>query len=112
MEDVAWVPPTAEEAVALWGMRKLNDQAERWGKTGRVTDPSSVSVSFDFSEGYACCGGADPNCYCSMAESPRADVYISSHESGAEDVQIPVSDFDLGSIVREVIAAAGGLVSA
>lgn len=108
MSEAGWAPPTCDEALALWGAAKLNERAKEWGVEG-VGDPSSVTVHFDWSEGYACCGGTDPSCYCSMAESPRASLEISSYETRAT-VSLEARDFDFAAILREVIQAGGGLV--
>ena len=62
-----------DEALRRWG---LNQLLSRYPDV--VFDVSTVTVEMDFNEGYACCNGYDPNCYCSFAESPRSEVLVSA----------------------------------
>lgn len=60
-----------DRALQLWGLlqlRRLYPEVE--------FVPATVTVEMDFNEGYACCGGTDPDCYCSFAESPKSDVVV------------------------------------
>lgn len=120
---------TYEEALALWGAAFLVKQNRHL--VGAVIDPGTVSVSTDFSEGYACCGGSDPLCYCSFAESPRADVTVRG--ALAEELTVkwgrgaftsvqtfpkgqplaatlPLEDFDFTTFLAELVEAGGGTV--
>ena len=54
-----------EEALKRWGAGKAG--TEEW---------EDIDVEFDMDPGYACCGGSDPDCYCSFAESPRMNVNV------------------------------------
>lgn len=56
---------TYDEVVKVWA-----------GETLSVDPASITSVQFDMTEGYACCGGRDPDCYCSYAESPRLEANV------------------------------------
>ena len=99
-----------EVALREWGALRLEGLHSR---TGVVVDRSTVSVRFDFDEGYACCGGSDPNCYCSFAESPRAEVVVTGRTVGDERSlhwSLPASDFDFASVLSEIVAAGDGLL--
>jgi len=94
-----------EEALREWGARKL----EAYSRKGVEVTRSSVDVAMNFNEGYACCGGSDPDCYCSFAESPSADVIITGYSSKGTRLtySICASDFDFASILGEIVEAAG-----
>jgi hypothetical protein len=62
-----------EEAARRWGIEKLN----AYPAVRKNLDEDSVSVDFVMDEGYACCGGSDPDCYCSFAESPKLTAVVS-----------------------------------
>lgn len=91
-----------EMALKVWGAQRLSSIYK-----GNV-NPDTVSVGMEFNEGYACCGGSDPNCYCSYATSPSAYVVISS---GKLKVEIDAEDFDFAEILGEIVKAADGNVT-
>lgn len=113
-----------QEALNRWGARKV---ARRRGLTLEAIDLSTVQVQMDFDEGYACCGGKDPNCYCSFAKPPSADVVITANlrtdtphllpllgrYKGGETVQHTISadDFDFSTVLREILAEADGEIT-
>lgn len=75
-----------EEAIKLWAAKKLG------------IDPASVeSVWFDIDQGYQCCGGSDPDCYCSFAESPSLEANIAT----SKGTQV-LGYLDMGQVLREV----------
>lgn len=86
-----------EEAVNLWASRHL---------VGRGV---VQSVRFELDPGYSCCGGRDPECYCSLAEgaSLKADVTVLSN--GATR-QVEICYLDMGEVLKEIlsISEAGG----
>lgn len=82
-----------DEALEEWGRRKILEVYPKHNKN------KVVSVSFELDEGYACCGGQNPECYCSFAESPYAFVLISS---GGHEVRIGSYAFDIASMVMEL----------
>lgn len=90
-----------EKALKVWGANRLSTPH-------RVIDPIDVTVSMEFNEGYACCGGTDPNCYCSYAESPSANVVIAA---GKVRETIDVEDFNFAEVLGEIVKAAGGTIS-
>lgn len=106
-----------DEALKEWGRIKLN----------RVyldcdVSADSVSVEMDFDEGYTCCGGSIPDCYCSFAESPSASMSISgkcvkkneSHSHRHVEVVstvIPSHKFDFVTVLKEICEAGKGHVS-
>lgn len=96
-----------EEALRLWGYKKLEDSLY---KTESV---ENIDVRMNFNQGFNCCGGRDPECYCSMAESPSAEVIISGHTSRNRYVQhkIELEDFDFVKILGEIIEAGGGSIN-
>ena len=100
-----------EEAVKRWGARKLDQSG--YGPYGKNADAFDlVEVEARFDEGYACCGGADPSCYCSLAESPSAEVIVRGRglldgkPQGEWTYSIDVEDFDFATFLREVLEAA------
>lgn len=96
-----------EEALRLWGARRLEERS----LTGKpAVDPTTVVVRMEFNEGYTCCGGTNPNCYCSFAESPSANVSIAGTdvEGKPRYTTIDHDDFDFAAILGEIVAAAGG----
>ena len=106
-----------DEAVKIWGATRLDSNHRNgWGATCKEPsiDPATVTVRFDFDEGYACCGGSNPNCYCSFAESPSAEVAIEGH-CGTCDRQvayrIDVTDFDFVVVLSEIVDAGNGTLT-
>jgi hypothetical protein len=97
-----------EEALKRWGATKL----ARDHRGEIVVD--SVMVDMEFNEGYACCGGRDPDCYCSFAESPSANVKITGRDEFGKHVSETIShyEFDFVTILKEIVAAADGEVTA
>jgi len=96
-----------EDALKAWGLTRLKQAGYK------SIDPKTVIVSMDFSEGYACCGGTDPDCYCSFAESPRAEVLITADQTEYYTAQtsIPLDQFDFTQILGEIVNAADGMVT-
>lgn len=82
-----------EEALEEWGRRKL---VKRYPKHDK---DKTVSVKIELDQGYACCGGRDPDCYCSYAESPSAYILISS---GRNEVKIFVEELDIAGLAMEL----------
>lgn len=96
-----------EEALKEWGARKL----EEYNEVEIVR--KSVHVELEFKEGYTCCGGRDPGCYCSFAESPSAEVLIKGVDAKGRRCQreIDHNSFDFATVLREIVAAGGGTVT-
>lgn len=90
-----------EKALKVWG-------AERLSTKRHTVNPDTVKVEMEFNEGYACCGGTDPDCYCSYAESPSAHVTITS---GKLKDRINVEDFDFAEILGEIVKAGNGTLT-
>ncbi|QQV92518.1 hypothetical protein SEA_MEGANTHEEKILLA_174 [Streptomyces phage MeganTheeKilla] len=90
-----------EKALKVWGAQRLSN-------SHRTVNPDIVKVEMEFNEGYACCGGTDPDCYCSYAESPSAKVVISA---GKVRDTIDVEDFDFAEILGEIVKAANGTIT-
>ena len=93
-----------EEALKVWGANRLSD----W--SGVKVNASSVTVVTEFEEGYACCGGNNPDCYCSYAESPSASVVITSSET-SNRCSIDLDDFDFAVVLGEIVAAGNGTLT-
>jgi len=74
---------------------KYEEALKRWGATKIGTDDwENVLVRFDFSEGFACCGGTDPDCYCSFAESPSFDIAVTyGRKHWSQDLQYGMTEF-------------------
>lgn len=96
-----------DEALQLWGASKLVTYSR--SALEEVSLPS-VSVKFDFNEGYACCGGRDPNCYCSFYESPSSDVLVEGRTLSGEVLtyRMDAEDFDFALVLAEIVAFGRG----
>ena len=101
-----------EDALQEWGARKI--ETANWALTEKI-DRSTVKVEMEFDEGYACCGGRDPDCYCSFAESPSANVSITGRTSASSrkvySAEIDHYSFDFATVLREIVEASGGAVT-
>lgn len=95
----------ADEALQEWGRRKL---LERYPGT----EYSEVYVDQEIDPGYNCCGGSDPECYCSYAESPSMKIeivgYIGEKRKSVwrETHRIELDDYnyDFARLIREIVA--------
>ena len=87
-----------EEALKRWGADILH-RPDEW---------RDVHVRMNFEEGFACCGGSDPLCYCSFAESPRAEVIITST---TRSTRIDLEDFDFAEVLRQIVEIGKGSLS-
>lgn len=107
---------------------KYDEALQEWGKihlrqSYRNCDLSaeSVVVRMEFEEGYFCCNGTNPLCYCSFAESPSANVRIEgsctsyknykTHKAHVLSTCIPAEDFDFVAVLKEICEAGKGHVS-
>lgn len=101
-----------EEALKVWGAQKL---ISPWAplRQYETVDVSTVEVKFTFYEGYACCGGTDPHCYCSLAESPRAEVEITGETDLGRSLSYTIcaEDFDFTEVLGEILCAGDGTLS-
>lgn len=102
-----------EEALREWGARRI----EAHFRDKPVIDRDTVKVDMEFDEGDVCCGGTDPDCYCSLATSPSAKVVISASglrgwASGKQyqtyRVSIDHSEFDFCTILAEIVESGHG----
>lgn len=98
-----------ELALKEWGARKL----EQYNRKVEIVR-ESVKVDLEFNEGYACCGGTDPDCYCSLAESPSASVEINGVNAKGKRYRYEMDnwDFDFATILGEIVEAGGGTIGA
>lgn len=100
-----------EEALRLWGATKVA-QYNRMELEDLLLH--STRVEFDFNEGFNCCGGSDPNCYCSFAESPSANVVVSANGRDGRTYRwsMDVESFDFATVLRELCELGeGGIFS-
>ena len=101
-----------EEALKHWGVSKL---VSPWAplKQYETVDIETVKVTMVFDEGYVCCGGTDPDCYCSMATSPTAEVLITGQTDLGRKLshRIDATDFDFTVVLGEILCAADGQMS-
>lgn len=101
-----------DDALREWGARKA-EQATGLVPGLITIDRSTVVVDMDFDEGYACCGGSDPSCYCSQAESPSARVTIRGTDQDGYPHMVTISavDFDFATVLGEIVEAGDGTLS-
>lgn len=100
-----------EQAIKIWGknrIEKYENDPERMKYSRRKPveiDVNTVNVDFDFNEGYACCGGSDPDCYCSYAESPSANVSIVGIDTKGTNRYHTISfdEFDFATVLEEIL---------
>lgn len=86
-----------EEAVKRWAVRKLNE-------IGLKFDPSGdIKVDFKLDPGYACCGGSNPDCYCSFAESAKLCGEIWFITPKGKRQLYPLSYLDFANTLREIL---------
>lgn len=88
-----------EVALKRWGALQL-------GLDPDDTDLDEIQVRMFWDEGYACCGGTDPGCYCSLAEPPRAEVRILGPDWRSK--YIDMDEFDFGRVLGQIVEAGGG----
>lgn len=102
-----------DEALKEWGKIHLRQSYRNCDFSAE-----SVVVEMEFNEGYSCCNGTDPLCYCSFAESPSANVLIrgsctshKTHKGRVLSTFIPAEGFDFVTVLREICEAGQGQVS-
>lgn len=93
-----------EQVLRLWGAQKLKEYYDEYDPHPISVVLETVQVGIDFNPGYACCGGRDPDCYCSYAESPSVNVVIHARSATGERLhyQIPGDAFDFFALMREL----------
>lgn len=101
-----------EQALKHWGASKLINP---WTplKQYESVDVDSVVVTMVFDRGYECCGGTDPDCYCSLAESPSASVQITGTTDTGRTLthSIDAEDFNFTEVLGEILCAGDGTVT-
>lgn len=97
-----------EDALKCWAYQKLKDQLQK-NETICMND---ISVNMVFVKGYNCCSGLDPDCCCSMAEDPRADVEMSARTTKNRYIYawVDFGDFDFIRTLKEILEAANGSI--
>jgi hypothetical protein len=110
-----------EKALQAWGAKKLQESyhyATRVKTNGPLmVDKKTVKVKMDFQEGYVCGCDGDPQCYCSLAESPSANIKITGMASfnnhGAFNAETEIShyEFDFVQILGEIVEAGDGVLT-
>jgi hypothetical protein len=132
-----------EEALRKWGAKKLAQQVryaivahnntKRYDKRvviypepanpEELIDPESIKIEMNFDEGFACCGGYNPDCYCSFASSPKAEVKIRGIVKSEFKEELPgniyhwleytidLSDFDFVTVLQEILEVAGDTIT-
>lgn len=98
-----------DQALKHWGRNRLKYLLR--GK--EYINVDDVSVNMMFNEGYVCCNGRDPDCYCSFAESPSAEVVITSWNNKGRSLctRISYDEFDFAEILKEIVESADGVIT-
>lgn len=103
-----------EQALQVWASKRLQNLYQI---NGLMIDKKTVTVEMEFDEGTYCCDG-DNGCYCSLAESPSANVRIKALGSVYNDdkilylsMAINHDDFDFVTILKEIVEAGDGEIS-
>jgi len=103
------------EALQIWGASRL-ERDNAYFLRGKRILPQTVQVNMVFNPGFACHGGNDPDCSCSLAEEPVAEVMITGFTAPLSPRKyfstIEPSDFDFSTILGEIIAAGDGVLEA
>lgn len=86
-----------EEAVRIWALKNMSRY-----KIRKEIVEDSVSVNFVLDEGFGCCGGTDPDCYCSFAESPSCKAEISFLTVKGKKEKLELGYLDFADTVREI----------
>lgn len=105
-----------EEALKRWGQAQLTRAYDHSAYDKRYKAPdfdlNSITVDMVFNEGYACCGNnPEPDCYCSRAESPSANMVIEGIDKVSGHVRsykISADEFDFTRVLGELIDVADG----
>lgn len=87
---------------------KYEDAVKKWGEKqlgyAHVEYDEVLDVSFDMDPGYQCCGGRDPDCYCSFAESASLQADIRFRRKGeVVSRTYTVRHIDMGETIKEVV---------
>lgn len=107
-----------QTALRIWGEKKLREY--RYAGIPKDVELYDVRVEMEFNEGYACCGGYDPDCYCSFAESPSANVVVTGKYEKLHygkptellaEYKMSAEDFDFVSVLNEILVAGGGTIT-
>ncbi|QDK02675.1 hypothetical protein PP304_gp195 [Gordonia phage Phendrix] len=83
-----------EDAVKKWGAQKLDCYSVKYDEV--------LDVEFEMDEGYACCGGRDPDCYCSLAEGASLKASI-RYRYNRQSYTYTDTYIDMGETIREVV---------
>lgn len=70
-------------------------------------DIQRVTLENQYYEGYDCCGGSDPNCYCSFAESATLNLVVTAYgkRNKLHEEYIDMMYGDMGKLLKEIIEA-------
>lgn len=87
-----------DEQVKVWAAQRFNVPLD---------EIDSVAMESVFNEGYACCGGADPNCYCSFAESAsmHLSVVVTKVNGRGSVHKIDMMYGDMNELIQEIYEA-------
>lgn len=106
-----------EDALKIWGA-KLVARQNMHDILFEKIDLDTVQVELDLEEGYACCGGSDPSCYCSFAESPSAHVLVSckgvgigKRRTSTYQAVMDSDRFDFATVLKELCEIGDGNIS-
>lgn len=86
---------TADEAILAYARRFYPTAA-------------TARIEMEVDEGFPCCGGSDPNCYCSMAVGPSQELVLTGYSDDGFFRKV-LGDGDMFVTILEVLLEIGGL---
>ena len=82
---------TAEEAIVAYAKTKFS-----------VTDIVRAEIYLETNQGFSCCGGRDPECYCSLAEGASSYLQLTAYDSNKKHHTMQIHE-SFATILEEII---------
>lgn len=88
-----------EDQIRVWAAKKYELN---------INEIAKVDLENNYDEGYSCCGGRDPGCYCSLATSATVDMNVTVWGTGGQKLYVDSIDLmfgDIGKMIQEIFEA-------